>query len=327
MPFPALLLWGAAAAVTAVGVKKGFDAKENFDLAKSIGRKAERRYEEAKRSLESMQGELKASLEELGRLKIEIAQKDLAYIVQALKKRSKNKQVSSTIKKYKESFTIDDFKDFELIVSELSAIDITGGVLKGTAAGAALAYGALGGVGMLATAGTGTAISGLAGAAATNATLAWLGGGTLAAGGFGMAGGMLALGGIALAPVIAITGFVMASKAEEAVSEAKEYRDEVDKAVSEMDLIKTKLNAIRAARDELYGTIQKLDEAFERVKVGPDASDYQFQMMLMVGKTLKEAINTAVLDKEGLAMPNIKTTCEGLLKISGVGNKLIANAS
>ncbi|MDM8564325.1 hypothetical protein QUF74_01580 [Candidatus Halobeggiatoa sp. HSG11] len=40
-----------------------------------------------------------------------------------------------------------------------------------------------------ATASTGTAISGLSGAALTNATLAWLGGGTLASGGGGMAAG------------------------------------------------------------------------------------------------------------------------------------------
>lgn len=47
------------------------------------------------------------------------------------------------------------------------------------------------------TASTGTAISALSGAAATNAALAWLGGGALAAGGGGMAAGqaLLALAG------------------------------------------------------------------------------------------------------------------------------------
>ena len=47
-----------------------------------------------------------------------------------------------------------------------------------------------------ATAGTGTAISGLSGAALTNATLAWIGGGTLASGGGGMAAGTAVLAGI-----------------------------------------------------------------------------------------------------------------------------------
>ena len=67
--------------------------------------------------------------------------------------------------------------------------------------------GALGGVGLAAlgptaamsvamtfgTASTGTAIASLSGAAATNAALAWLGGGTLAAGGAGMAAGQAML--------------------------------------------------------------------------------------------------------------------------------------
>lgn len=44
------------------------------------------------------------------------------------------------------------------------------------------------------TASTGTAISALTGAAATNAALAWLGGGAVAAGGAGIAGGNLLLG-------------------------------------------------------------------------------------------------------------------------------------
>ena len=48
------------------------------------------------------------------------------------------------------------------------------------------------------TASTGTAISSLSGVAATNATLAWLGGGTLAAGGLGMAGGAIVLGAICI---------------------------------------------------------------------------------------------------------------------------------
>ncbi len=64
-----------------------------------------------------------------------------------------------------------------------SALDVLGGV-GASAAAAAIASGSTSyAVGALATAGTGTAISSLGGAAASNAALAWLGGGTLAAGG------------------------------------------------------------------------------------------------------------------------------------------------
>lgn len=82
------------------------------------------------------------------------------------------------------------------------------------------------------TASTGTAISALSGAAATNAALAWLGGGTLAAGGAGMAGGqaLLALAGPvgwSIAGVTAVaSGALLGIKnkqlAEQAITQAKQ---------------------------------------------------------------------------------------------------------
>jgi len=63
----------------------------------------------------------------------------------------------------------------------------------GAAAGAGAAAVTFATVSALATASTGTAISVLSGAAASSATLAWLGGGALAAGGAGVAGGVAVL--------------------------------------------------------------------------------------------------------------------------------------
>lgn len=59
------------------------------------------------------------------------------------------------------------------------------------------------------TAGTGVAISSLSGAAATNATLAWLGGGTIAAGGGGMVAGTAL---VATGVGIAVIGATLAAK-------------------------------------------------------------------------------------------------------------------
>lgn len=72
-----------------------------------------------------------------------------------------------------------------------------------------------GGAMMFASASTGTAIASLSGVAATNATLAWFGGGALTAGGLGMAGGTLVLGGIVVGPVLAAAGLIMNAKADE----------------------------------------------------------------------------------------------------------------
>jgi len=52
---------------------------------------------------------------------------------------------------------------------------------------------------------TGTAIGSLGGIAAHNATLAWFGGGALAAGGGGMAAGALVFGGMVAIPVLLVT--------------------------------------------------------------------------------------------------------------------------
>lgn len=64
----------------------------------------------------------------------------------------------------------------------------------GAGAGAATSAAALALIGTYATASTGTAIASLGGTAAFNASMAWLGGGSLATGGFGMAGGAVVMG-------------------------------------------------------------------------------------------------------------------------------------
>ena len=84
----------------------------------------------------------------------------------------------------------------------------------GGAVGGAMAVGAWTVVSVAGSASTGVAISGLSGVAAYNATMAWFGGGALAAGGAGMSGGMMVLGGIVAAPLILISSKSSYSKAK-----------------------------------------------------------------------------------------------------------------
>lgn len=72
----------------------------------------------------------------------------------------------------------------------------------GSIAGGSLAVGSWGLVMAVGSASTGAAITGLSGVAATNATLAWFGGGALAAGGAGMAGGAAVLSGLFAIPLV-----------------------------------------------------------------------------------------------------------------------------
>jgi len=75
----------------------------------------------------------------------------------------------------------------------------------------------------------------LSGIAAKNATLAWLGGGALAAGGKGIAGGLAVLGGIQLAPVFAVSGFVFASKARQNLENAKSNLSQAENLAATME--------------------------------------------------------------------------------------------
>ncbi|MEL4241581.1 hypothetical protein [Shewanella xiamenensis] len=96
--------------------------------------------------------------------------------------------------------------------------------------GGSTALGAWGLVSLIGSASTGTAISSLSGVAATNATLAWFGGGSLATGGAGMAGGFWVLGGIVAAPIV----FFSTKSAYKKVDTIKEKKN---KLIEESDKI------------------------------------------------------------------------------------------
>ncbi|MET8021397.1 helix-turn-helix domain-containing protein [Streptomyces decoyicus] len=110
------------------------------------------------------------------------------------------------------------------------------GGAAGAAVGGAAAYGAFTAAALFGTASTGTAISALAGVAATNATLALLGGGTLAAGGAGMAGGILLLTGMVAAPAAALAaaGFYVLRQRRNKKEEER-LRTQVEAAEAALD--------------------------------------------------------------------------------------------
>ena len=122
--------------------------------------------------------------------------------------------------------SIPKFEGEEIKKASVGASVLVGG-LSGAALGTAGGFAASGAttaaVMALGTASTGTAISALSGAAATNATLAALGGGSLAAGGGGIALGTTILGAATLGVgllvggvIFSCTGSKLSSKADEA---------------------------------------------------------------------------------------------------------------
>lgn len=137
--------------------------------------------------------------------------------------------------------------------------DASGAVIGSAIGGVLAAYGAYTGVGMLASTAGGVAIADLSGVAATNATLAWLGGGALSVGGFGMVVGMVVLGGLVAGPALAILGAVSADEMKEKLEKAKAYYSQVEKAVKKADAIIDQFQAIEKMAKLFTRQITKCD--------------------------------------------------------------------
>lgn len=67
-----MLLGGAALVSAGYGVKKGIDAKDDFEKAERIGKRAKRRHEEAVEEIEKEREITNQAFINLGKLKIEI---------------------------------------------------------------------------------------------------------------------------------------------------------------------------------------------------------------------------------------------------------------
>lgn len=130
----------------------------------------------------------------------------------------------------------------------LSDLASLGGV--GAAVGVLAAYGAYTGISMAA---GGTVLSSLSG------TLAWLGGGALSVGGFGMVGGMAVLGGLVAGPALAIFGVMSADEMEEKLEKAKAYYSQVEEAVKKADAIIDQFQAIEKMAKLFTRQIAKCD--------------------------------------------------------------------
>ena len=169
-----------------------------------------------------------------------------------------------------------------------SGVSIAGGA----GAGALTALGAYGLVGTVGTASTGAAIGGLSGAAASSATLAWFGGGALAAGGLGIAGGTAVLGGIVAAPIPVAIGAFQQVKARRIQREAEGRVKELRLKEAEIRRDYAKLSAVRQRCDEVQRTmlelIKQLQVALQNASLNIAQDVYR---VVQIAKTLRVAID------------------------------------
>lgn len=215
MPLPLIVPFVAIAASSFVGTAGVVTAAEKNSEARDVQKTAEEILANARNDMEYYRVSTKKYFEKLGESKIKVCTNELHSFVESF---SKLKGVN-----FLESSGIDELEKVKMNSKDIAemkeittqATQMMGGGVASVGAGALIGWGVYGGVSTFAMSGTGVTIGTLHGIAASNATLAWIGGGSLTAGGLGVAGGTAILGGLIAAPALAlIAGFagVAASK-------------------------------------------------------------------------------------------------------------------
>lgn len=267
MPLP-FILGGIAAAAAVAGVGSGIkggmkmkDANDTMESAKRMQRRAIDKFEENNKKTTKQ-------MDSIGETELSILSSfekfaDLMENIQGRPEFEKHSKEDIKLPEY----TAEELREVSAGAGVL--MGGLGGAAAGTAGGFAAAGATTSAVMALGTASTGTAIASLSGAAATNATLAVLGGGTIAAGGGGVALGTAVLGGATLGVgllvggmIFNVTGSKLSEKADEAYSQARKTEKSVEKIVGYLK--------------ELYESAKSFEDCLKEVK-----EQYQKRMDIM----------------------------------------------
>lgn len=309
MPIP-IILGAIALGTAAFGAMKGTEGVSNMNEAKEIGNRAQRRHENAVNRLKADWETTNELAEEYGQLQLDVMMSTIGRFVDFIERNiGKAKQNEKEFLEGLDGISVQQIKEYKTAAVEAEQF------FKGGAKAVGAAAAGYGGAMSLATsvgvASTGTLIGGLSGAAAWNATLAWLGGGSLAAGGGGMALGSLVLGGITVGPAVLIGGFVLAGEGEKALTKAREYEAEVNIAIAKIETAKDFMQQVKRRITELMNLLESLNnlavmglnELESLPSFNKNRDTTKFQQVALVVKALAEIMKTPVLDSEGQLNP------------------------
>lgn len=265
MPIP-FLLAGAAVVAGVSGVAKGAKAVSRNAEAKELIERAQRKYDSAKEVFDQQRANTNGKLEKLGAIKLNTWSNEMNSFLKTFNS-FKNVKLEGNVN-LNERLKLkiqnpDNLKNMQ--IATLKATEVTKAGVSSLGAGALAGIASYGGAMMFASASTGTAIASLSGAAATNATLAWFGGGALSAGGLGMAGGTMVLGGIVAGPVLAVAGHIMAAKSEENYANAQKAYSEAMNAVEKMHTMTDFLDRVSGISDNYSSFINDYLKMFSPV--------------------------------------------------------------
>lgn len=326
MPLP-LLFIGIAAATGAFGVGKTVKASVDTVNARHINQNANEIVNESEELINGQRRACKDAISNLGEEKISVLNNSMTEFLDTFTK-IKNVDFQETEGLNELSRLHIDSQDFEEMKTMVKfAGSLAGGAIAGSAGGAITAIGAWGAAQALAVASTGTAIASLSGAAATNATLAFFGGGSLAIGGLGMSGGMVVLGGLVAGPALAVMGLVTGSAAKKNLETARTNKAEAMEIASQLQTAALQCEAIRRRTYMFYNLLARLDTYFlpliykmeDILKAeGDDYRNYSAESKQTIAScasvavSVKSVLDTPILTDDGLLTDESETTASSV---------------
>ena len=304
-------------------VISGVSAIINRKEAIATREEADKLKAEIESTNENIRDDLNESLETFGKIRLDALHNTVGLFLSYLDRL--NQKVKS--KEY------DFLKEIDISVDEIhemKEIDMKASdAVKVAAVGGGFAAIALAGTPTLvtsavtafATASTGTAISTLHGVAATNAVLAWLGGGSIAAGGGGMAAGAATLATITAAATASVAIIAVGTLASAFYArkntEATRYLAEIQEWAEQIKASWLVLGGIKARVLELQGLTQQLEckalDSLRKLGIIVDTFDANniehtkiFQQAAIMVKSMSELAQVAILDNNGNLNDQVK---------------------
>lgn len=309
MPIPFLFI-AAGVGTGLLGVGKGIKAGIDQKEANDTNDAAEYKIEHAKERINTSRQNCGKSIDDLGNKKVAVLDGSIKTFILEFEKLnhvelSESSGLNELQKMVLDKKTFSDLKELQGVATSLAG---------GLVSGALMAFGVCGTAGALATASTGTAVASLSGAAATNATLAFFGGGSLAAGGLGMAGGTAVLGGLVAGPALAVLGFVVGAKASKNLdaananwAKAKEFEEEMKTAADLCNGIRRRstmfsrfLIRLQTIFDPLvYEMTQIIEQKGTDFRTFSDDEKKCIASAMSLAGAIKAVLDTPILDEAG----------------------------
>jgi len=252
----------AAVVAGVVGVGSAVHGASKMKEANDTMKSAKEHHDQNMKRFEKENKATSREMDKLGKLELEILHSfsDFSDVFEQIKNRP------SFASYEKNGVTLPQYDGEKLKEVSVGAGVLLGG-LGGAGLGAAGGFAAAGAttaaVMALGTASTGIPIAALSGAAATNATLAALGGGAIAAGGGGIVAGTAVLGAATLGVgllvggvIFSITGGKLSNKADEAWAQMRKAEEQINK-------ICNYLKRLRKTSNEYYRTLSAVNDVYQ----------------------------------------------------------------